>query len=421
MRLLAAVLLWLAATCACLANSAGEGKPADASDPNQQVLVLLRLPPEHFRPDANYAGSYGDGLGHSARKRIAAQLAREHGLKLMTDWPMPVLGVDCYVMAVPAGQVPERVAEALSHDARVEWAQTMNVYQAQGAAPSEMVGHRDPLYPVQPVARAWHLAELHELATGRSVRVAVVDSGVEGGHPDLAGQLMLSENFVDGRPAAAEWHGTAVAGLIAARADNGVGIAGVAPRARLMALRACWQAAAAEPTLCTSLSLAMALHFAIAHDAQVINLSLSGPQDRLLGQLLSAALARGITVVAAASRTMPKGGFPASHVGVVAVVDEDGGPVPAGALAAPGRDVPTTVPGARWQFVTGASYAAAQVSGLFALLRELRPLGLGPASAAVVPLPGGGIDACATLARAAAGGCACSCAAAASLPPLARQ
>jgi subtilisin family serine protease len=69
--------------------------------------------------------------------------------------------------------------------------------------------------------------------------VAVVDSGVDAEHPDLAGQLALRRNFVDAVPDAAEAHGTAVAGIIAARADNGIGIAGVAPGAR------CWPCAPA--------------------------------------------------------------------------------------------------------------------------------------------------------------------------------
>ena len=81
------------------------------------------------------------------------------------------------------------------------------------------------------------------------------------------GQVALKENFVDGRRELPEEHGTAVAGIIAARADNGVGIVGVAPNARLLALRACWQESS-QATVCTSLSLAMALHFAIAHDGR---------------------------------------------------------------------------------------------------------------------------------------------------------
>ena len=371
-------------------------------DPAHQVLVLLNLPPPHFRPDGHYAGAYDDAAGRSARRRIAARLAREHGLTAVTDWPMPVLGVDCYVMAVPPAERPDRVAQALSSDARVAWAQTMNVYAA----------HRDPqysLYALQPAAREWQLAALHRVATGRGVRVAVIDSGVQVDHPDLAGEVELSENFVADRPHA-EAHGTGVAGIIAARADNRVGIVGVAPQARLMALRACRQAE--QATSCTSLSLAKALDFAIGRDAQVINLSLGGPPDRLLGLLIDAALARGITVVAATDPAVADGGFPASHRGVVAVGDETDTGRSAGAIIAPGRDVPTTAPGSRWSVVSGASYAAAHVSGLFALLRQLQPSGAAGAASALVLRPGGRIDACATMRRAAptSPSCACECA-----------
>jgi len=407
---LAALLLWLAAVGAGAADAAGNNvtDPTTGGDPKQQVLVLLQMAREHFRPDGNYSGSYGDGAGRSARRGIATELAREHGLTLVTSWPMPVLGADCFVMAVPAHAMPESVAQTLSRDRRVMWAQAMNVYQAQGR------GHDDPLYAVQPAARAWHLSELHEVATGRGVRVAVVDSGVDESHPDLQGQVALAANFVDGRPALAEAHGTGVAGIIAARADNGAGIVGVAPQARVLALRACWQAAP-ESTLCTSLSLAMALHFAITHDAQIVNLSLSGPPDRLLASLLDVALARGITLVAPVDVKAANGGFPASHAGVVAVAAEH---APPGALLAPGRDVPTPVPGTRWQLVSGSSYAAAHVSGLYALLRELRGNAGARLPAAVIVLEAGGsIDTCATLSRA-SGVCVCGCAVAGGASPV---
>ncbi|HEY2925270.1 S8 family peptidase [Piscinibacter sp.] len=407
---------WLAILCVCLAAAGASAADGAVDDPARQVLVLLHMAPEHFRPDSNYAGSYGDTAGRNARRRIAAQLAREHGLTLVTAWPMPLLGADCYVMAVPPAKLPDSVAQALSHDRRVLWAQTMNVYTAQG--PPGARG--DPLYAVQPAARAWHLAELHTRATGRGVRVAVIDSGVEENHPDLAGQFALSANFVDGQPMRAEQHGTGVAGIIAARADNGLGIVGVAPQARLLALRACWQLPT-NATHCTTLSLAMALHFALAHDAQVINLSLSGPPDRLLHSLLDAALARGIGIVAPVDAALPDGGFPASHAGVLAVAAEPSPLAPGRTLLAPGRDVPTTQPGARWQLVSGASYAAAHVAGLLALLRELR----GDASPAltasiVVRHPSGGIDTCATFAQLTSG-CACACADAGRATPLARQ
>ncbi|MGI8839246.1 MAG: S8 family peptidase [Caulobacteraceae bacterium] len=363
----------------------------------RQILVLLRLAPEHYRPGADYGGGYGEGPARAAHRRIAAALARQHGLTLASDWPLPLAGVDCFVMNVPAGGSPDALAAALSHDKAVAWAEPMRLYHGEGApAPN------DPLFPFQPAAREWGLADLYAIATGRHVRVAVIDSLVERAHPDLVGQVELAEDFVGDPPTAAEWHGTGVAGVIAARANNGIGMAGVAPNARLLALRACWQApgtrGAASASLCDSLSLAKALHFAIAHKAQVINLSLSGPADPLLGKLIDVALARGVTVVGAVDGDLPGGGFPASHPGVVAVADESLGVQAAGVFVAPGRDVPTTQPGGRWFLVNGSSFAAAQVSGLFALARERNGRAQG-ASALVRAPAGSAIDARATLLR----------------------
>jgi subtilisin family serine protease len=317
---------------------------------------------------------------------------------------MPLLGIDCLVMTVPDGQSPETVAARVSGDPGVSWSEPMHLYAAQGEAPKgEPAQHNDPLYRVQPAGLEWRLAELHQIATGRKVRVAVIDSMIEANHPDLVGQVELLENFVPGPPAAPEQHGTGVAGIIAARADNGLGIAGVAPNARLLGLRACWQTppdrdrpAAAAKTVCDSLSLAKALTFAIERRAQIINMSLSGPPDLLLGKLLDVALARGVVVVGAYDPSQRGGGFPASHVGVVAVAAESDGPPIAKVAAAPGRDVPTTQPGGRWYLVNGSSYAAAHVSGLYALMQERAP-GTHRSSLLVLAQATDAIDACATL------------------------
>jgi len=377
--LLAGLMAWLAVAGAAWA---AEAPPTDEAQ--GQVLVLLRLPPEHFRPGTAYAGAYGDGATRAARMRIASRIARAHGLRMVTDWPMPLVGLDCFVMRVPDGQSAAAVAEALSRDRAVAWAEPMQVYRALGASGPP----NDPLFRLQPAASEWRLAELRGVATGRDVRVAVIDSAIDAAHPDLAGQLVARQDFVTAHPAAAELHGTAVAGVIGAVADNQLGVAGVAPGARLMALRACWQTGA-EATVCDTLSLAKALHFAIDGRAQVINLSLGGPPNVLLGRLIDVALARGVVVVGAVDPGLVGGGFPASHRGVVAVAAEGGGP---GTYAAPGRDVPTTQPGARFGLVNGSSYSAAHVSGLFALLRER-----GRPPLRLVSTRGGAIDPCASL------------------------
>ncbi len=394
-------VLVLCMTICATAPAFASSPTAAVSAAQSQILVMVRHPVDHYRPNGAYGGGYGDDLARSARRRLAQRIARDYGLKLVDDWPMPMMGLDCFVMAVTDGRSTDVAIEQVSKDSAVAWSQPVGLFRAQ----SESVSHNDPLYPVQPAAKQWQLAELHRLATGRGIRVAVVDSGISENHPDLAGQLIVNRNFVDGQQPVSEMHGTGVAGIIAAKADNKVGIAGVAPQAKLLGLRACWQSGNSldSPTVCDSFSLVKALYFAIEDKADVINLSLSGPEDRLLHELIDIGLSRGISVVAAVDAGRPNGGFPASVRGVIAVSNTSLAPALGQVYTAPGRDIPTTEPGGRWFLVNGSSYSAAHVSGLMALVRQKRH-----AADALVTAQGGTIDACATVLRAATG-CACSC------------
>lgn len=421
MKAIAAALL---AVCAALPAGADPTVPAPATKQaetvsSRQLLVMLRLPPQHYHPDAAYSGRYPNDSGRAGRRRAAQELASAHGLTLVDDWPMPVIGIDCYVMERNGDAPLAGVLEALSRDARVIWVQPMHEFHGLDGG--------DPLYAVQPAGKYWRLSDLHKVSTGRGVRVAVIDSGIDAHHPDLDGQIQLRENFVDAPPDAAEAHGTAIAGIIAARAGNGFGIAGVAPDARLLALRACWPDSVGT-TRCNSFTLRKALNFAIMNRAKIINLSLSGPGDRLLQTLLDVAAQRGMAVIGAVDPNRADGGFPASYPSVIAVAMPANGhaPAPADVLFAPGQDIPTTAPGARWGFVSGSSYAAAHVAALAALVAQSQPSANGAQlrrdiltvhrsaaghSRTVSDDPlaqAGNIDACATIARI-TGGCACSC------------
>jgi subtilisin family serine protease len=373
-----------------LATAASAAPP----DPDHTILVMVRAGATHYRPDQSYGGGYGDDLGTSARRRLARRIAGRHRLSLIDNWPMPILSIDCFVMRTPADQTPEQAAAEVTKDKDVAWSQPIRLYQAQGSA----IAYDDPLFAAQPAAKAWRLAELHSLATGKGVTVAVIDSGVDVHHRDLQGQVAIDRDFTGHLPLKAEWHGTGVAGIIAAVGGNGAGIVGVAPGARLQALRACWQIGptAHEATVCDSFSLAKALNFALDHGARIINMSLSGPSDQLLGRLIEAGLARGRMVVAATDPAVADGGFPASMAGVIAVSDK---PVRIGrnpVYVAPGRDVPTTEPGSLWSIVNGSSYSAAHVSGLLALQREGQPAGR---SFELATTDGGLVNACLSLAR----------------------
>ncbi|MFK2877853.1 S8 family peptidase [Rhodanobacter hydrolyticus] len=407
-RLITGCALGLA-VCAPIRNAASEPGFAAAQP---RVLVMLRMPAPHLRGGDGYAGGdYQVAPEAVARKRMAQALAHEHGLRLLDSWPMPALGLDCFVMQAPANTSTRQLLQALSRDARVESAEPVQRFHVLGAA--------DPLYPLQPTASQWHLAELHAVSTGKGITIAEIDSGVDTTNPDLGGQVAQTRNFVGDGDYRAERHGTEVAGIIVAREGNGVGIAGVAPGARLLALRACWQAADGDASSCDSFTLAKALQYALETRAVVFNLSLAGPHDRLLERLLDVALSRHVTVVAAVDPTATDGGFPASLHGVVAVADEQTSrAVIPDELQAPGADVPTTEPGMRWNFVTGTSFAAAEVSGLVALLRASSP-GVGSAAlhdalntgAALgfASLRPAVIDACAAVVRV-SGRCSCDCA-----------
>ena len=397
------ILRWFALFSAIFVFSAspavteGKGPP----DPDRQILVMVNHPPDHYRVNGAYGGGYGDEAARSERERLARRIAGRHGFALVDAWPMPMIGLDCFVMVVPAGLTTAQAIDQVSHDAEVAWAEPVQKFSGQSASATP----NDPLFAAEPAARQWHLADLHRIATGRGVKVAVVDSGVDAHHPDLAGQLALRLSFVSGRADAVEQHGTSVAGIIAAKANNGVGIAGIAPGAKIVALRACWQEnGAIASTVCDSFSLAKALYFAIHEKTDVINLSLSGPDDRLLRELLKVAASNGLTVVTAFDPRRPNGGFPADAPGVIAVSD---GPVAATGTRvyiAPGREVPTTEPGGRWFLVNGSSFAAAHVSGLVALVEQRQRSG----PVRLVADRGGPVDACATLLRVVVD-CDCPC------------
>ena len=213
-------------------------------------------------------------------------------------------------------------------------------------------------------------------ATGRGIHIAIIDTGVDRTHPDLKGRIGITRNFVaaDAR-FDSDIHGTAVAGIVAANANDGVGIVGLAPEADLLALKACWQDSLDDiRAQCNTFTLAKALTFALEQHVDIINMSLGGPNDPLLALLVELALARGIVVVAAEDAP---GEFPADLPGVIAVhaVTRSDRPSPTaddGAIQVAARELLSTSPGGHYDYFSGSSMGAARVAGLSALLRQER-------------------------------------------------
>lgn len=361
---------------ACAGPGPRVGTQAVSEIGHREILVTVpQADPAALRllgaPNARYANRRGYGPA-PAVERTLNRLAREHGLRRIDGWPIASLEVHCEVFLVAEGTRIDDLLDALNADPDVDLAQRMNAFETLASA------YDDPYADLQIAVRELAIVPAHAVATGRDVTVAVIDSGVDVSHPDLRGRIGVNRDFTDRSPArGGEIHGTAIAGVIASRANNREGIVGVAPDATVAALRACWASAREDVrATCSSFSLARALEAALSLDPDIINLSLVGPDDPLLARLIDVAIDRGIAVVAAAPEEAgSRESFPASHEKVFAAATDA---VLEAArsrfrVAAPGREVLTTTPNARYAFLSGNSLAAAHVSGVIALLKQAVP------------------------------------------------
>ena len=354
------VMVFVLAGCAATDRRASPSADIPKQLRDGQIIVTLRdATPEEWASTAKI-------------------LSDEYRLREVGNFPLSSIRVQCIVYQIPDDRSLESVVDQLRRDPRVESVQTNQVFAGV------LGGHSDPYAALQYGATAIRADRAHRMSTGRGVRITVIDTGMDQDHPDLRGRIVKVANFVEGgeKSFAQDRHGTAVAGIIGARANDGVGTFGIAPDAELLAAKACWYPQANNgAALCSSWTLAKALDFAIISDSHVINMSLSGPTDSLLERLLRAAESRGIIVVAAAAQDADAPGFPALMNGVTAVIASNSKAevqVPVWAtdkvlLAAPGIEILTTAPRESYDFLSGSSLAAAHVTGVVALLLEHRP------------------------------------------------
>jgi subtilisin family serine protease len=293
-------------------------------------------------------------------------LEHDYGLREVNAWPIKPLHLHCAVLEVPKGTDRDTLLATLAHDQRVKLAQPLQTFATRTET------YNDPYVGLQRGFQEMHVAGAHPWSRGEGVTVAIIDTGADTRHPDLRANIAAAVNFVDSDDLQfrRDRHGTEMAGVIAAVADNSEGIVGIAPGARLMLFKACWQGRLDDDTAqCNSFTLARALVAAFDAHAQIINLSLAGPADPLLSDLIREGIRRGVLFVGAASSDMAadKGGL-LDLPGVIQVASIGNRSVLGSVLYAPGREILTLLPGGHYDFASGDSIATAQVSGVLALL-----------------------------------------------------
>jgi subtilisin family serine protease len=330
-------------------------------------------------------------------RRVAAALAQDYGLRMIREWPIASLKVDCMVYALAPGRDRAAVLAQLARDSRVKLTEPLQLFSttaassaitpaAPVAAPAAAIGTRrgddgealtydDPYFGLQTGFVAIGADRAQRRSRGDGVRVAIIDTGVDVDHPDMMPVAVVRDFFKeDAAQFRRDRHGTAVAGIIAAATNNRLGIAGVAPGVRLQIYKACEPLApGALAAQCNSFTLALALGAAIDARAQIVNLSLTGPGDALLAALVVEGQHRRMVFIGADPDAGGIAGFPLDIPGVIAV-DEPGGRSSHGdGLRAPGREVLSLAPAAHYDYVSGSSFAAAYVTAAAALLQARAP------------------------------------------------
>jgi subtilisin family serine protease len=277
---------------------------------------------------------------------------------------LALTGTTFFRWRIPDRRSVRAVIRALEADRLVASAQPNYLYRMQQSAAGGDGGAQYALAKL-------HLLQAHTLATGKNVRVAVIDSAVDLQSAELAGSIAGTFDTLKS-PRKAHAHGTSIATLIAGHGQ----LTGAAPGAKILAVRAFDPDAHGAQG--STVNIIKGLDWAVANRARIINMSFAGPADPLLERALEAAHKKGITLIAAAGNAGAKSPplYPAAYSPVIAVSATDaddhlleqsnrGGQI---ALAAPGKDILVALPGGGVEVSSGTSYSAAEVSGVAALL-----------------------------------------------------
>jgi hypothetical protein len=349
-------------------TSSGGGGSKSVKNKNDGPRRNTSLTALNLRTVANELVAEIDGSLTDAQ---ADELARRHRLERIASQNFPLIGGTIGLFRIVDRRPVDTVRRELAADASVRSVQPNFRYLLQDQKVAVTEGD-----PAQYAVAKLRLPQAHTLAHGANVTIAVIDSGIDIRHPELANAIADSFDAL-GSKEGPHVHGTGIAGAIVSHAR----LMGSAPAARILAIRAFGVAPSGAQS--TSFVILKGLDYAAAHGAQIVNMSFAGPKDALIERGIAAAAAKGIVMVAAAGNAGPKSPplYPAANASVIAVSATDaqdrlfaasnrGGHI---AVAAPGVDIFLPAPDEKYQMTSGTSFSAAYVSGLAALMLERNP------------------------------------------------
>ena len=296
----------------------------------------------------------------------AARLAQLFALEIRSQEISSLLGGTLVRFGIPDGRSVALVRAALAADPDVIEAVPNHIYELNGnAAQIERYS-----------LAAAELTGAHELAMGRGVKIGIIDTAVDGAHPALAGAVAAQFDGLPDVPLKDNGHGTSIA-LLAGGAV--APFLGAAPAAALYVGRA-FDRSVKGNNANTFYAIQLCLEWLMQQGVDVVNMSFSGPENRLMTRSIANAVKAEVIIVAAAGNNGARAPFsyPAAAPGVVAVTATDAknriytqaNQGPYITLAAPGVDVVVPSSDDKVAFKSGTSYGAALVSGIAALLVE---------------------------------------------------
>ena len=255
-------------------------------------------------------------MGNNIPLADVQRIAQGMGLSIISQQNLDALGRNAFRFSIGNGRSVRDVIRALEANSIVAVAQPNYQYRVSQNSNTPVAEHKGD--PAQYMVEKLQLEEVHRIASGKNVTIAVIDSEADKQHTELQGQIAEQFNAV-GEAEKAHSHGTAMVGAIASR-DR---LLGVAPGAKILAVRAFSESQQSAEG--TTFNILKSIDWAVSRGAKVINMSFAGPRDPALERTLKKAYDQGVVLIAAAGNAGPKSPplYPGADPSVIAVTATD--------------------------------------------------------------------------------------------------